>query len=346
MDYSRFKPEDFSRDPYFQKWVLTDDPEAAAFWAAWLKVNPDRYEEIARAQEMIRLLGFQKNHLANEDYLEVWEGIQQRTNDAVVPKPLATVVRPALRIAAVFIGVSIVAVLAFLLINNTHTVTYATDYGKVRSVPLPDGSTVILNANSRLRVSETWDYDQPREVWLEGEAFFEVQKVFRDSMTNGTAGAAPVKFIVHTGQLDVEVLGTQFNVNNRHRETKVVLKSGRVKLSVKSGKKTEEIFMQPGEMVAFNELSNALTKKIVNPDTHAGWKDLKLIFEEATLGEVAQTLEDLYGIQIIFERPALAEEQFTGSVPYNDIGVILEAFTKLYDIGITRDENTIIFHEK
>ena len=347
MDYSSFKPEDFSRDPSFQKWVLTDDRKAAEFWESWLKQNPEKYDDIVRAQELIRLLGFQKNYTANEDYLEVWGGIQQHTNEELITKPEGSFLKPVLKVAAVFGAIAIISALAYLLLGSGQMVTYATEFGKIRSITLPDGSTATLNANSTLRTSEKWDSHQPREVWLEGEAFFNVQEVFKNLNTErDSSSGLPVKFIVHAGLLEVEVLGTQFNVNNRHKETSVVLKSGKVKLNVKAREKTEEIFMEPGEMVAFNEMNYALTKRIVNPDAYASWIDHKLVFEEATLREVARTLEDLYGVKIVFEEDGLAEERFTGSVPYDDIQIVLEAFIKLYDIAVIKKQDSIIFHKK
>lgn len=85
---------------------------------------------------------------------------------------------------------------------------YATQYGEQRVVELPDHSVVSLNANSTLRFRNDWSQANTlREVWLDGEAFFSVQK------QEGAAG--PAKFIVHTNDLDVEVLGTRFNVSNR-----------------------------------------------------------------------------------------------------------------------------------
>ena len=354
MDYSRFKPEDFSRDPSFQKWVLTDDPETAAFWQAWLKQHPEKYDDVAQAQEVIRLLGFQNSYSANEDFLEVWTGIAQDLRE--VPEKLSHGVtvpsrrsnmNAVFKVAAVFTGMVVAGLLAFMLLRSAPLTVYSTEYGKIRSVSLPDGSTVTLNANSTLRVAKNWNREGPREVWLEGEAFFEVQEVFRHEVkANETTARQPVKFIVRTGPVDVEVLGTEFNVNNRHSETKVVLKSGKVKLSINDGDKTDEIFMLPGEMVAFNALNKALVKKTVNPAVHASWKDHKLMFEEATLRQVTMTLEDIYGIKIRFEEPALADELFTGLIPYDDIDIVIEAFTKLYDIKITKNENNIIFHKK
>ena len=104
--------------------------------------------------------------------------------------------------------------------------------------------------------------------------------------------------------------------------------------------------MLPGEMVAFNAVSKALTKKMVNPDIHASWKDHHLIFEEATLGEISRMLEDVYGVVVAFENPQLAQEQFTGLVPSDDLNVLLEAFTKLYGIQITKEQDTITFHSQ
>jgi transmembrane sensor len=348
MDYTHFTIKDFVRDAYFQQWALTSDKEAGQFWQRWLQQHPHKAEEVTKAREMIQLLRFQQNYHANEDFLDVWETVQQQINNMSSPtisktaflKPLT---RAALtRVAAVFIAVLLPAVMVLLLWKPDTTITYSTQFGETRSLTLPDGSEVTLNANSSIRFSETWNQFSPREVWLDGEAFFEVEKVF--TKTSQTAHPAPIKFIVHTRSLEVEVLGTEFNVNNRREETKVVLKSGKVKLNVKDGEKVEEIFMEPGEMVAFNEMSKVLTKEVVNPDIHASWKNHQLIFEEAMLGDIACILEDDYGVVVKFEDPLLAHEQFTGLVPSDDINMLLEAFTKLYGIQITKEQNIITFH--
>lgn len=348
MDYTHFTVKDFARDPYFQKWVLTSDVAAEQFWQSWLKQHPHKEREVAEAREIILLLGFQQDYTANEDFLEVWEEVQARVSHTPVRVSKTAFLQPLTRVAAVFAGIMIAAVVLLLLWKTDPTVTYATQYGETRSVTLPDGSTAVLNANSSIHFPESWEPGEPREVWMEGEVFFEVQKIVAEAgnMAANNEEAIPVKFIVHTGSVDVEVLGTQFNVNNRHKETRVVLKSGQVRLRVKDSATVEELFMQPGEMVAFNEVSRELTKKVVNPDIHASWKDHQLIFEEASLGEIAQTLKDIYGIAVVFEDPELATSQFTGLVPSDDIDVLLEAFTKLYNIRMTKSQDTIIFHKE
>jgi transmembrane sensor len=347
MDYSHFTIKDFVRDAYFQQWALTSDKEADQFWQHWLQHHPHKAEEVTKAREMIQLLRFQQNYHTNEDFLDVWKAVQQQINNMPAHISKTAFLNPLYRVsltraAAVFIGALLASILVLLFWKPDATITYATQFGETRSLTLPDGSEVTMNANSSIRFSETWNQNSPREVWLDGEAFFEVEKMF--SKASQTAHRTPIKFIVHTGSLEVEVLGTEFNVNNRREETKVVLKSGKVKLNVKDGEKVEEIFMEPGEMVAFNEVSKALTKKVVNPDIHASWKNHQLIFEEVLLGDIASMLEDAYGVVVKFEDPQLAHEQFTGLVPSDDINMLLKAFAKLYGIQITKEQNIITFH--
>src|SRR5699024_12530140 len=109
---------------------------------------------------------------------------------------------------------------------NTPVTVHSGD-GEIAEVILPDDSRVRVNANARLRYSRRWNSAENRMVSLEGEAFFEVKK---DEVTQK-------KFIVNAGDLKVEVLGTEFNVNTRHpgsypgqeRTTKVILESGYVR---------------------------------------------------------------------------------------------------------------------
>lgn len=129
------------------------------------------------------------------------------------------------RVAAAFIGILLVAAVSFLYLRE-ETIRYETAYGQLRVIVLPDSSRVTLNGNSTLRYQADWEalpIGNTREVWLEGEGFFEVTEVVLSAQSMA-------KFVVHTPQLDVEVVGTKFNVTNRRHQTQVVLSSGQVKL--------------------------------------------------------------------------------------------------------------------
>ena len=118
-------------------------------------------------------------------------------------------------------SVLLVALLiGFLLRNSVPDETVvATQYGETQEFTLPDGTEVFLNANSTLRYSAD---ETPREVWLEGEAYFQVVK-----QKNGLTKRAD-DFRVHTQNLTVRVLGTRFVVDSRKEQ--VVLDEGKVEV--------------------------------------------------------------------------------------------------------------------
>src|SRR5690606_22589795 len=120
---------------------------------------------------------------------------------------------------------------------------------------------------------EDWDHQAVREVWLEGEAFFHVQE---------KSSPGGIKFIVHTEGVDVEVLGTRFNVRNRRHATEVVLNSGKVKLNF-GGK--EEVLMEPGDLVEYSAKTQSYAHKQVNSETYTSWRNHVLTFDESTLDE-------------------------------------------------------------
>jgi ferric-dicitrate binding protein FerR (iron transport regulator) len=127
--------------------------------------------------------------------------------------------------------------------------TYATPYGTTQQVQLADGSQVVLNANSTLKVSRRLATNSLREVWITGEAFFSVAKT-----------ATKSRFVVHTSQADVEVLGTRFNVQDRRGKTVILLDEGKVKLIPTARPQLKPVLMDPQELVVMPETDTALHK--------------------------------------------------------------------------------------
>jgi ferric-dicitrate binding protein FerR (iron transport regulator) len=207
---------------------------------------------------------------------------------------------------------------------------------------LPDGSRVILNANSSVEYSTHWTAGNDREIWLQGEAFFEVaqQDALQSSRLKSKQDTAFTKFIVHVDRLDVEVVGTQFNVNNRNGAVKVVLNEGKVRVRAKDGK---QMNMVPGEMLTYSVKSKNLLKKLVDPEKHISWRNHHLIFDNQQLQEIASILETNYGVQVVFVDPTLLEKKITGILPSDNLDVILEALQTIYDIRIKKEGNEIIF---
>jgi ferric-dicitrate binding protein FerR (iron transport regulator) len=198
----------------------------------------------------------------------------------------------------------------------------------VKPVVLEDGSRVTLNANSSIKVYRDFFQRKNREVWIKGEAFFEVSRT-----------SDLKKFIVHTKNFDVVVLGTKFNVRDRRGKTQVMLEEGKVKLLARH---REPLIMKPGEQVTVLKGQDAYNKKMVRRDDYMAWQDSKMIFDNTPLTDVAQAIQDYYGIQIVIADSLLATRQFTGTLPNNDLDVILMALRTAYPMQIERNDEQII----
>ena len=342
MNYTAYTAKDFAKDTFFQKWVLDPDGETTAFWQSWLAEYPGKGATIAEAKEIIEALGFQADLESNRAFIEIWDSInaaKEQETEAKAKQSRAPGVSLWLRqhqqMAAVFIGLAVLCCSLFFLLRTQETpmVSYATNYGETRTMILPDSSVVTLNANSSVSYAAGWDEDKPREVWLKGEAFFKVLK-------KGTGGDA--KFKVHTGGLTVEVLGTQFNVNNRRRNTKVVLSSGKVRLQLHKSLEGQSVLMQPGDYVEYAEEKTSIRKKRVDTAFYTSWVDNKLLFDKTSLKDIAVLVKDNYGIQLIFQDEELADKRFTGMVPADDVELLLETLTKLYNLEMQREDGRIL----
>jgi transmembrane sensor len=209
--------------------------------------------------------------------------------------------------------------------------TYSTAFGMTKNILLEDGSEVTLNANSTLKVPKDLADTDVREVWLDGEAFFSITKK-----------GGHVKFSVHTDNVNVEVLGTKFNVNNRHGSTEVVLNEGSVKLT--SDVNADDIvYMKPGDFVSLSQSDTTFKRKIVKPEKYNAWQSNKLVFEDTPLRDVAQKIEDYYGVTVEIQNDEIGKRQLTGTLPNNDLGIVLKSLSASHNLEIQREDNRIIF---
>lgn len=165
---------------------------------------------------------------------------------------------------------------------------------KIRVV-LVDGTAVWVNAETRL-VCPTAFTGNTRDVWLQGEAFFEV------------APQAQQPFQVHTSSVDVQVLGTTFNISTYvSAEIQTTLASGKVRV----GAGSNSIVLTPGEQASYNEQSGALISAQVDVRLFTAWKDNSIYFEDAPLSDITRSLSRSFDYDFKFEDAALAKLSFT-----------------------------------
>lgn len=171
-----------------------------------------------------------------------------------------------------------------------------TDRGQKLKVELLDGSTVILNANSKLEFPEQFN-GQRREVYLEGEAYFQV------------AHDATHPFIVHTNAASTTVLGTSFNVKlTAGHGTQVTLVDGKVDVSTLPDKSNpaQHIILMPNQQAVVTNGNDKIEVRDVDVSAFVDWKDNILRFDNMRLDEAVALIEDWYNVDITLEDPALA----------------------------------------
>ena len=216
------------------------------------------------------------------------------------------------------------------------TASYATGYGQTRVVHLPDGSEVTLNAHSSVRYAASTDAKTPREVWLDGEAFFSVKHTIGNQ-----------RFRVHTtGGFNVEVLGTKFTVYRRHEQARVVLLSGKVRVDFADSTKAD-VILKPGELLqTTDDKPQTVVHKAVKADSYATFAADKMSFDATSLADLATCLQDTYGVEVVVANPALNQRKFTGTFPMGDLNVLCEDLAETFHLRIEHQKNRLVLSAK
>ena len=332
--YASFALSDFMTDPFFQDWVIFPEGEAGAFWEDWLERHPEKAETIREAKMLLESVGF-------EEQLPKEEEVQQSLARAreIIAAGSGRIVELSLdrqrgrirRIgwaAAVIAGIGIATVIGLLSKDHRPAEeSYATQYAEIQTVYLPDSSKLILNAHSSVRYSKEWKPRQAREVWLDGEAYFDVR------------AKAATTFFVHTKDLTVEVLGTSFDIRGRRGKTEVVLQSGKIKVVFPAGSH-DEVVMAPGDKIIYDPAKAALVQTATIPENYTLWKDKKLT--DATVGEIVRYLEDNYNKTIILDNPALANRKIGGVILLDNLDDALFALSTVLNVNVIQHQDTLI----
>ena len=147
--------------------------------------------------------------------------------------------------------------------------------------------------------------------------------------------------MVHTGDVDVEVLGTQFNVWKREQTTQVMLQEGSVRLRIEE--RPEEIVMQPGELVEFSRGSLQLVQRVVDPQQYGSWKEHQLILTERPLVELTDKIKEIYGRRVVVDT-RLQQIKLTGTFPTNNLDDLLELLSASTGLQVEIKQDEIFLH--
>jgi ferric-dicitrate binding protein FerR (iron transport regulator) len=333
--YSSYSVEDFLEDQDFRQWALLPDEESQRNWEGLMHRYPHQKIIIEQARLLLQEMQthFQPEHLREKVpdpafIASLKDQVRdQQQGSVVVPMYRRILMQRQAIVASVLLLLGMLS-WVWLMHTGTHTQTIATRYGEWKTITLADGSGIHLNANSEIRFSDNWQMGADRDVWLKGEAFFEVAK--------DPQGA---KFTVHTEGLAIEVLGTAFNVHSRGEQTEVFLQEGKVRLDMG---KIEQV-MAPGEFIAFSIPQKAITAfKTTEAEAHTSWKEGSLILRDQTVAAILAKIEEIYGYPVQVENQAMLEEQKTVAIPMDKIELAIPILEKVLNTKIQLKNDQMI----
>jgi transmembrane sensor len=210
--------------------------------------------------------------------------------------------------------------------------TYRTTFGETRTLKLEDGSRVVLNANSSLQIPRFRFGTRTREVLLRGEAFF--------AITHTTDNQ---KFLVKTEKgFDVTVHGTEFTVYTRSEGAKVALEKGKVAINYTIGSVTKEVTLKPGDLVILDRQNQPKLKRQVDAQKYSAWKEHRFVFDDMTLRQFGDMLNETYGLQVDIPSDKLAQRTLVGSFQADDADELLKTIADIFNLKIERQKNHVI----
>ena len=219
-------------------------------------------------------------------------------------------------------------------LEKTTYNTIKIPYGKKFRLQLSDGTLVHLNAGTTLRYPVKFIAGENRQVFLDGEAFFDVAKDQKHP------------FIVNADALNVRVLGTHFNVSNYPEDaaTDVVLVEGSVGMyrSNEEFDAAKNTILKPGFKGSFNRENTVISTKAVITDIYTSWINGGLTFRNMTFKNIITKLERRYNVTIINKNEKLANEKFNASFSDESIEKVMSYFNDIHGINYTIKNNQIL----
>jgi transmembrane sensor len=333
------------------------------FFDAWLEESNDHKEEFASIALVWDQMG-QAKVPPEPEADSMWVRIHDRINTTIqlqaaappIAKPVITSPSLAEQITEVFSGwwgrparyafavvaVGVITLGVYTLNRDVRvkepaqaaqevpTAKYrqeiVTTKGERATVSLVDGSIVHLNADSKLRISQSYGTDT-REVELDGEGYFAVK----------SDPAHP--FRVLTGSTYTEVKGTEFNVRYRNDFLRVVVAKGVVRLMDPNRKRSVDL--HKGELTSYVEAVGFSVPRKVNVKMLTAWRENKLAFTKTPLADVMSEIELAYNVTVIIKNKNAFTHTLTGYFVRDSLDEVLSTIALAMDIKIKRDGQTV-----
>ena len=308
MNYKNYSADDLIKDEFFQQWVFSPTEDTNRFWLTFLQEYPDRRDRVEEARQFLSAF-----NVKDKDVFEAKIGNLKKRIDHVIdhpehiphqPAPPAVRILPKqsrrMLLVKIAASVSIIFLTAFLIYYyyvysssrdeqiaaSVPMQEQVTPKGKRTVVALADGSQVWLNADSRLEYPENFNDRPNREVYLEGEAFFEITENKKKP------------FLVNTASITIKALGTTLNVKSYTGDERIetTLVNGTATLESKD-RKLRQITLAPKQKAIFEKGSGKLIlENQADTEKSIAWKNGLLVFDHQPFSEINEILERWYDV--------------------------------------------------
>lgn len=268
---------------------------------------------------------------------EIWDHIKDNTIESHRSSNIISPVNKYsfLKIAAVVAIILCSLITSYIVYDNNITnerlseniYSFQMEPGQKGSLRLSDGTIIHLNSDSKISFASNYN-TQDRTVNLEGEAYFEVAK------------NPNKKFIVTCNGLQVEALGTKFNVKAYAADNTITttLSEGKVKVSSEK----QNVILLPNDVATYNLKENRITASTVADVSVANfWMSDHIVFESESLASISRTIERMYNVKIKITDKKLGNIKFTGTIQNNSLNNIMYVISLTYPISYTVNDSII-----
>lgn len=343
--YKKFTESDFINDSDFQDWCISPPSQQNLFWENFFDQFPGKTEEIKNARAFLTSLQFQQDvpdaEYVHEKYLSHLQLLESQKL-LNFSRFNSIKFRLAISIAATVIGIILISIIAVYFNNKSDSKhVISSNYGELKKILLADSSVIVLNAHSSITFNDVLKKNHPREIWLKGEAYFNI-KHFNKNPTKITPAE---RMLVHGENFLLEVLGTSFDIRQRRNKTEVVLQSGKIALTFFDSLKTK-VTLRPGDLVSYNSKNQQITRSTTIADNYVKWQSKNLILTNPTLEEIINYLEDNYGKKIILESPELKNKKIEGPIKMDNFNDALFIISTTLNIEIKKKGDSTILRSR
>jgi transmembrane sensor len=347
--YSDFKAPDFLLDDDFVSWIQGHDPASDADWQQWLNENPAGRREVDKARMMWQAMSFRNRSVGIDSLDRAWQNVKDKTSQSA-PTVFPESENSAGRRFPTWVWMAAASILLLLGLwvgkeyyprNSTPQLSQTqTVNGQQVTVTLIDGTTVRLNAGSTLRYPEIFPADK-REVQLNGEAYFEV------------APNAEAPFLISTGDVDVQVIGTKFTVKAYPESELVKVAVVEGKVAVKPTQEEDapdgsQVYLLKDEMATVEKSNRNLSVTGYDKNELLGWQNGILYFEKANFTQIMYQLERWYGVEIRVDENVEVDTawRFSGKFEKKSIQHILDVcrYPNLFSYQVSGDQVIVTKH--